>query len=212
MKKTILCAVLMGLASMASAASLTWGYGGAYLYVAKSGDSAAVQASSFTGEIASDAAFVLVYLGKSSTMDISTVSDANVVSSIAYGSSNDGYDDYASVSQASYVVSADGGTAKDGSSLSFSVNDYFGIAFWNGSSYTAIFDVTDYDTGTVGSALMPTVSITDLSTTTSFSLSATANATTDSYGIGMAGVAVPEPSTAALALAGLALLIKRRRA
>ena len=202
MKKTFLALAMMAVASFASAASLTWGYGDAYLYVAKASDSKAVQASSFSDAISADAAFVLVYLGQSATLDISKVTASDVVASIAYGSTNDGWDDYASTASTSFVVDPD----------VYSVGDHFAVAFFDGSKYSSIFTVTDYDEGTIGGTLANVVTITDTTPTASFAVYGSDGAPKDSYGIGMAGVSVPEPSVALLGLLGIGMLIKRRRA
>jgi len=203
MKKIMTMAAMAAFAASASAATLTWGYGGGYLYVADEGASSAVQASSYTGTVASDAAFVLVYLGSSSTMDVSKITDADVVDRIAYGVDNDGVDDYAAQQEKPYTPTQTG---------------YFGIAFFNGDAYTPLYAVTDYDSGTIGAALTPVIQVTDISATAfPVTLHGSGGAPKDDYDINMAGVyatsqSVPEPGIACMALLGIGMLIKRRRA
>ena len=206
MKKFMTMAAMAAFAASASAATLTWGYGGGYLYLAEEGASSAVQASSYTGTMSADAAFVLVYLGSSSTMDVSTITAADVVDSIAYGVDNDGVDDYADPQDKAYTPAQTG---------------YFGIAFFNGDAYTALYSVTDYDNGTIGAALNPVVQITDLSATAfPVSLYGSDGGPVDAYDIHMAGVyaksastpVIPEPGVACMALLGIGMMLKRRRA
>ena len=203
MKKFMTMAAMAAFVTSASAATLTWGYGGGYLFVADEGASSAVQASSYTGTVSSDAAFVLVYLGSSSTMDISKITAADVVDTIAYGTKFDGDDNYANPSEKAYTPSQTG---------------YYGIAFFNGDAYTPLYAVTDYDSGTIGAALTPVVQVTDLSGTAfPVELKGSNGGPLDTYDIPMAGVyatsqSVPEPGIACMALLGLGMLIKRRRA
>ncbi len=202
MKKLTILAAFVATALTASAASLTWGFGGGYLYVSKPGDAKAVQANDYKDTIPDGAAFVLVYLGTSSTLNVGSITAADVVDSIAYDFVFDGDDSWAKPASKGFNVSE----------TSYNKDDYFGIAFYTGTGYSAIYAVTDYDDGTIGDALSPVIKIENLDATSDFSLYASDGGPKDSWGYHMAGVSVPEPSTAMLALAGLALLIKRRRA
>ena len=207
MKKFAILAALAATTLTAPAASLTWGYGGGYLYVSKPGDTQAVQAHLFDATEMqtfkdNGAAFVLVYLGTSSTLDVGSIVDTDVKDSIALDFEFDGDDSYATPMEKQFTVS-EGTYAKD---------DYFGIAFYTGSGYTSIYAVTDYEDGTVGSALSPVVQITNMDPTSDFSLYASSGGPVDDYDINMAGVTVPEPSVALLGLLGLGMLLKRRRA
>ena len=201
MRKFMTMAALAALAASASAATLTWGYGNGYLYLADEGASSAVQARDYTGTVSGDAAFVLVYLGSSSTMDISKITAADVVDTIAYGTSFDGDDNYADPGEKAYTPNETG---------------YYGIAFFNGDAYTPLYAVTDYDSGTIGAALTPVVQVTDVSATAfPVKLYGSSGAPMDAYDINMAGVyakSVPEPGIACMALLGIGMMIKRRRA
>jgi len=201
MKKFMTMAALAALAASASAATLTWGYGNGYLYLADEGASSAVQARDYTGTVSGDAAFVLVYLGSSSTMDISKITAADVVDTIAYGTMFDGDDNYADPAEKDYNPTQTG---------------YFGIAFFNGDAYTPLYAVTDYDNGTIGAALTPVVQVTDLSATAfPVELKGSNGGPLDAYDVPMAGVyatSVPEPGIACMALLGIGMMIKRRRA
>ena len=203
MKKFMTMAAIAALAASASAATLTWGYGNGYLYLADEGASSAVQARDYTGTVSADAAFVLVYLGSSSTMDISKITDADVVDRIAYGTTFDGDDNYAATADADYTPTQTG---------------FYGIAFFNGDTYTPLYAVTDYDNGTIGAALTPVVQVTDVSATAfPVNLIGSDGGPVDDYDIHMAGVyatsqSVPEPGIACMALLGIGMMIKRRRA
>lgn len=202
MKKLAFLAALAVMTTQASAASLTWGYGGGYLYIAKPGDAKAVQAYDFKDEIPDGSQFVLLYLGTASTFDVGSITDSQVVDRLDFGTVFDGDDSYAKPASKQFAVSE--GT--------YNKNDYFGIAFYNGTGYTSIYAVTDYDEGTIGGALSPTIKIDNLDQTADFSLYASDGGPKDSYQIHMAGVTVPEPSVALMGLLGLGMLLKRRKA
>ena len=202
MKKLSILAALATMALTAQAASLTWGYGGGYLYVSKPGDAKAVQANDYEDAIPDNAAFVLVYLGTASTLDVGSITDADVVDSIAYNFVFDGDDSYAKPASKGFNVSE----------TAYNKDDYFGIAFYTGTGYSAIYAVTDYDAGTIGDALAPVIKIDNLDATADFSLYASDGGPKDSYGYHMAGVSVPEPSVALMGLLGLGMLLKRRKA
>ena len=198
MKKLLTIAAFAAFTTAASAASLTWGFGSASLFLAKPGDTEAVAAKAFEGEIPTGMQLVLVYLGSSSAFDISAVTADKVKDTISYGASGDEEESFWSPGTKTYAVTAAGG---------FSANDYFGIAFYDGSKYVAIKDIESFDSGALGGDLTPTVQITDLDPTKSFSLNP-AKVSSD----GAAAVVVPEPSVALLGLLGIGMLIKRRRA
>ena len=216
MKKFLTFAAIAAFASVASASTLSWGYGGGYLFVCDLGDEKAVGANDFTtGTLSSDAAFVLVYLGTSSTFTEDTIKalnndDSSVVDRLAVGIRYDSEygDSYASPESKSFDVSAP----------TYSAGDWFGIAFFDGSSYSALYAVADYDNPAAGTALTPTVQMgTSLDSTSPANdrvLFGSAAGPEDSFGINMAGVyaSVPEPSVAILGLLGLGMLLKRRRA
>ena len=199
-------AAMAAFVASASAATLTWGYGNGYLYLADEGATSAVQARDYTGTMDANAAFVLVYLGSSSTMDVTSITAGDVVDSIAYGTTFDGDDNYADPAEKAYTPSQTG---------------YYGIAFFNGDAYTTLYSVTDYDSGTIGSALTPVAQITDISATAfPVKLYGSDGGPVDDYNIHMAGVygksastpVIPEPGVACMALLGIGMMLKRRRA
>jgi len=198
MKKLLTIAAFAAFTSAASAASLTWGFGSASLFLAKPGDTIGVAAKGFNDEIPSGAQLVLVYLGTDTSFDATSVTAAQVVDTIAYGASGDEEESFWNPGTKTFAVTATGG---------YSANDWFGLAFFDGTKYTAIKDIESFDTGKIGGDLTPTVQITDLDPTKSFSLNP-AKASSD----GAAAVVVPEPSVALMGLLGLGMLLKRRKA
>ena len=214
MKKLMTLAAIAAFATAASASTLSWGYGGGYLFVADLGDTEAVGAHDYTGDL-SGAQFVLVYLGQSSTFTADTIaalnSNANAVKArldvnITYDSTYG--DSYANPESTNFDVN----------SSTYNPGDYFGIAFFDGTSYSALFAVTDYDTHEIGGSLFPVIQMGDSLDPTSpannRTLLGSSAGPTDSDGYHMAGVyaSVPEPAVAILGLLGLGMLIKRRRA
>ena len=198
MKKLLTIAAFAAFTTAASAASLTWGFGSTSLFLAKPGETAGVAAKAFEGEIPTGMQLVLVYLGSSSAFDISAVTADKVKDTISYGASGDEEESFWNPGTKTFSVTAAG---------SFSANDYFGIAFYDGSKYVAIKDIESFDSGALGGDLTPTVQITDLDPTKSFTLTPYSHASD-----GAAAVVVPEPSVALLGLLGIGMLIKRRRA
>lgn len=200
MKKMTLVLAALFAVNVAQAATLTWGVNmDSLLYVTEDGSSLTA-ANEYTGDTSSWK-YCLVWLGTSSSIDIGSVSDASVVDSFEYGVYEDGGNAYPDTYSSNFETTGTA-TALDGSSITITAGDYFGIVFYNGSSYSTVFDVSG---DSVGSALGDTAQLSNLS--------ATANIVYHQIGdSGIAVSAVPEPSTAMLALAGLALLIKRRRA
>ncbi len=214
MKKIITFAAVAAFTMMASATSLKWGYGSAYLYVSEDGVTG-VQG----GTIPSGAQVCLIYLGSETTYDIANVTDAMVIDSYAAEAEFDGTDYYMAGGTQTYQVT-EGKTveAKDGTSITMGSNDNFGIVFYDGTSYSCIYDVVDYDTGKLGAELKQVANIGAITPTAPMvSLDGTAGATQDDWEIPMAAVKVsstpiPEPATAALALLGLGMMFRRRRA
>lgn len=191
MKKLLaLCAVALML--NASAATINWGFGGD-VYLMKNGDdyTSAVLAQNFTGTVPTSAYLALVYVGSNaSTFDIASIDESSVVASTPYSiSPGEGYCDFNPYSVKTTITAA-----------KYSDGDSFAVVWFTGSKFDYIYDVAD------GTAFNQAETVSDI---------ARGNITIDQAGTSSAYggvVAVPEPSTAALALAGLALLLKRRKA
>lgn len=200
MKKTLLTLAAILTVGSVQAAAVQWGVNmDSLLYVTEDGTTVS-SPKTYSGDT-SQWKYCLVYLGASSTWDISAASDSTVVDSFGFSIYEDGGNLYPDTYTSKFVTTG-AATALDGTQLAISAGDYFGIAFYNGKSYTNVYSV---ENGALGDPLTATAKLS--------SISATAN--TVQYQIGGAGIAVsavPEPSTAALALAGLALLLKRRKA
>ena len=198
MKKFATLAVLAALATSAQAASIMWGFGGK-VYLNK-GDTTVLATDASAPAVANGSYLALVYLGQNVTSyALSDITTANVKDSIDYGIVTTGkssaigkwspntstYDDASMVSGASFTVLF--------YNAATSAFDYvYAYSSGKGDAYDSnILTISNDDMARASGAIYAT------STT-----SATVNGV----------VAVPEPSTAMLALAGLALLIKRRRA
>lgn len=191
MKKVILIA-LSAIAVQAQAATINWGLG-ADVYLMKGSDfSTAKVAYESDLKVDSSAYLALVYVGSGvSTFDIGSINADSVVA------------------QASYAIDTDNATYCDWdpalTKTNVSATDYadgssFAVVWYTGKSFDYIYSIDD------GSALNQATTVADMARGNA---SIEPAATTSGWG---GVVSVPEPSTAMLALAGLALLIKRRRA
>ncbi len=203
MKKLAILAVL-GLAVSAQAVSITWAVGGD-LY----GVNAGTATKAFTGTARNEGywsddfktgnpAFVLVYLGlNASATTADKVTDQMIKQTVS----------------ASTLVTQSGTTAKMGKASivqSFNAENVAGATYQVFFSYDGVLkDI--YSDAAMSTAAAVTTTVVQDATTGLFSANpspiyAAGTSSSASY------VAVPEPSTAMLALAGLALLIKRRKA
>ena len=198
MKKFFTLAVITATVATVSASSLKWGFGSGSLFVAKEGETVGVAAAAYTGTIPDGAYLALVYLGDSTTLDVASVKSSDVVDTIAYGFEGDTEESFWAPATKTFAVTANAG---------YSVGDSFGVVFFNGKTFAPIFDISDWDSGTIGEALNPVVTVTDLAANKSFSVNPSAVSSD-----GAAAVVVPEPGTAALALLGVGMLLKRRKA
>lgn len=204
MKRIAIMLTVLALASSSKAASLEWGFTmDSMLYVSEDGASATL-ANSYEGDT-TGWKFCLVYLGTSSTLDVGNVTDAVVVDSFGYGVYDDGDAAYPDPYVQTFATTGSA-TALDGSTVTITAGDYFGVVFYNGSEYSNIFSVSG---DSVGEAFTETSALP--------SLGATANTVYHYVGNGAniavsAVSAVPEPSVALMGLLGIGMLIKRRRA
>ncbi len=188
----------------AQAATIQWTVG-ATLYGVKEG----VATAAFTGTarnvgtwsddfLTGNPAFVLVYLGIN---EAATTADKVTASMIVQ------------TKEASEIVRTAGSVAQMGKAnvtANFTADNVVGATYQVFFSYDGVLKdlYTDADMTTVASMTATVVqdATTQLFSANPTTLYAAGSSGTDTY------VAVPEPSTAALALAGLALLLKRRKA
>lgn len=205
MKKLLAFAAVVALATSASAASLSWGPGTGAFFLFKPGETVASMAQDFIddgGIVPDGAKFVLVYLGQSTSLDVSSITSDMVKDSIAFEVAVDQWGDSTS------KVGTQTITVLEGDSNNYQAGDSFAVAWFDGSSYKDIYDIKSYDTGEVDDPLSVVITIDKgFATNQRYSVSASGVTTDASF-----AVSVPEPATAALALAGLALLLKRRKA
>ena len=200
MKKLAILAALSAFTATVNAASITWGFGGkVYLY---DGTTATLASESTAPAVAAGSYLALVYLGQNVTSyNLSDVTEAMAVDKLSYGVTTTGK------SSAIGKWNPNSSTYDD---LNMQSGASFTVLFYNGatSAFDYVYALSGSDKGAAFDSNIVTVSGDDM-------VRASANV----YGTagtgstaGVASVAVPEPSTAALALAGLALLLKRRKA
>jgi len=198
MKKLTMLAVLAALATSAHAASVAWGFGGlVYLY---DGKTAALSTES-TATVDPGAYLALVYLGQN--VESYSLSDltkegttAKVVDQMSYSITTTGK---------SSAIGKWNPTGQTYDDTAMKSGASFTVLFYNGSSFDYVYALSGTDKGAAKDSNILTITNADM-TTADGTIFATGGSTTAGV------VAVPEPSTAMLALAGLALLIKRRRA
>ena len=200
MKKLATLAVLAALATSAQAASIMWGFGGkVYL---NDGTSTILSTESSAPAVAAGSYLALVYLGQNVTSySLSDITTDMAVDKLNYGITTTG--------KASAVGKWSPNTSTyDDTSMASGAS--FTVLFYNGatSAFDYVYALSGSDKGGAFDSNILTVSNDNM---------AIANASIYATGgtgstAGVAVVAVPEPSTAALALAGLALLLKRRKA
>ena len=203
MKKLAILPVLAALATSAQAASVMWGFG-EKVYLNKGSDTVLSTAAS-APTVADGSYLALVYLGQNVTSyDLTTlVADiadttkaAKVVDSINYGITTTG--------KASAVGKWNPTTSTYNDTTMVS-GASFAILFYNGTAFDNVYAYTGGSKGSAYDSNILKVASDDM-----VRASATIYATGSSATPGV--ISVPEPSAAALALAGLALLIKRRKA
>ena len=204
MKKLLALAAVAAFASSASAASLSWGPGTGALFLFNPGDSVAQMAQDFIDAGGTDPTgtgqFVLVYLGQSTSLDVSSITEDMIKARIDFAVKVDDWGDSVAKTDSSTITILE----DDG----YSANDSFAVAWFDGSTYKNVYDIKSYDTGEVGDPLSAVVTIDNgFAANTRYSVTPTDISTDVSY-----GVSVPEPATAALALLGLGMPLKRRRA
>lgn len=191
--KTLTIIALTALAVQVNAATITWGLG-ADIYLMKAGEDFSTAKVAYESDLTVDSAayLALVYVGSNvSTFDVASITSAAVVDSTPYDLDTDNAS-YADWNPASITTDVLASSYADGSS--------FAVVWFNGKSFDYVYSIDD------GSEFNRATTIADM---TRGSADIAPAATTSGYG---GVIAVPEPSTAALALAGLALLLKRRKA
>ena len=190
--KKLLVFALTALAVQIQAATINWGFGGD-IYLMKPGDISSAKIA-YDSDLSVDASayLALVYVGQGkSLVDISAISSASVIETMKYKLDTD---------NATYAEWDPYVKATDVMASSYDDGASFAVVWYTGSKFDYIYDAT------TGAAINSATTVADMARG---NVSITPAGETSS----LAGaIAVPEPSTAALALAGLALLLKRRKA
>ena len=192
MKKTLL-AILLGVTINASAVTFQWGSNGQVSF----GDSlvSALTPATYTATV--------LYLGTDAAWTDVTITESGLSydeQSVGTGTSITGKAGAFASRNSTVSGTSKAGVAGGSYGLLLSYVDSDNKPWYNSSStiYTIPADADESTTG--------------LSSSFDFKSTKTQVASGGSVSAGSGWVAVPEPSTAMLALAGLALLIKRRRA
>ncbi len=197
MKKLALIALLCCATSVASAVTLAW-------------SAAGVKFDGNTLKSSTDVTGYLIYLGTSSYADSYAVSKESTVDSVisSIGTKVDTKNKTSAVGKISGAWTFDYGDT-------YSNGDNFAVLLTYVSSGTTYYNLASAVVTLAGgndvdlSTDTPATDPSDVSASFSFATAGEKNSLSKGGGW---TVAVPEPSTAMLALAGLALLIKRRRA
>lgn len=147
--QTLIIATIVALTGFARAASLEWGFSMDSMLYVKDGTDLKM-ATDYSGDT-TGWMFCLVHLGSSSSLDVSTVTDASVVDHFDYGVYDDNGDAYPDPFVQTFATtgSAD---ALDGSTVSISAGDYFGIVFYDGSKYSNVMSVQSGEIVEIGRA------------------------------------------------------------
>ena len=200
--KLLIAAIFAATCMTASAVSINWSGTGANsrLYGLTSGASMTLGAGSQT------ASMVMYYFDYA---DYDTIINLGKVDASALSS----YEVARATGQTSTSASAAGRVAKSTSNTDYTTtgNSFFARAYTVFNDKTYFIDLFG-GSGTGGVWTMQQSGDEAAKEVFTWSNATYGGATSDTVGTKNAWVAVPEPSTAMLALAGLALLIKRRRA
>ena len=193
MKKFATLALIAALATTASAASITWGFGG-QVYVAEGKDSTGVLASTYTGDMPWSLA--LVYVGQEKTsFSIDALTESSVVDTLAYAVTTSGKQS---------AIGKWSPATKITTTTAYADKASFAVVLYNTTDKT--FDYIYGGSTAAGSAFTSATTVTDMSQQGSAAFYGTGSGTTTGV------VVVPEPSVALLGLLGLGMLLKRRRA
>ena len=182
-------AAFAALVGSASAAAITWGFGG-QVNISENG-AAPVLSTSYSGDV--DWQLALVYVGQNkSTFDIADLTADNVLDTMDYG-----------VFPTTNTKNANkwNPTTKKTTTTAYEDGASFAVLLYNAGTFDYVFN-------TSGSEFKLVTTVSDMSARGSASMLATGAASV----AGVVKVSVPEPGIACMALLGIGMMIKRRRA
>ena len=185
-------AAFAALVGSASAAAITWGFGG-QVYIAEKGKTP-VLSTTYSGNV--DWQLALVYVGQNqSSFDIGDLTADSVVDTMDYA-----------VSTATKTANKWNPATTKTTTTAYADGASFAVVLFENAQDSVKFDyVYAFSNGAVGEAVTSATSVSDMSARGTAMLYGAGNSTTAGV------VVVPEPGTAALALLGVGMLLKRRR-
>ena len=193
MKKFTLLAAFAAMVGSASAATITWGFGGP-VYISEDG-ATPVLSTAYAGDV--DWKLALVYVGQNkSTFDIDDLTSASVVATTDY-----------SVYPTTNTKNANKWNPATTKTTTTAYDDgaSFAVVLYNAGDFDYVYALSN---GAAGAAVTSAITVSDMSARGSGMVYGAGSSTA----AGVVKVSVPEPGIACMALLGIGMMIKRRKA